>query len=82
MTANAQPPRLPDAPAVPDQRYMGELLRTLRLFFTQLTSVGPVTVASLNIDVDTLPTQADLASLRRGDVYRDTTAGDVLKVKV
>jgi hypothetical protein len=29
-----------------------------------------------------LPTQADLANLRSGDVYRDTTAGNVLKIKV
>jgi hypothetical protein len=31
---------------------------------------------------DSLPTQASLATLRAGDVYRDTTAGNVLKVKV
>jgi hypothetical protein len=29
-----------------------------------------------------LPTQADVARLRVGDVYYDTTAGNVLKVKV
>ena len=29
-----------------------------------------------------LPTQADLANLRLGDVYYDTTAGNVLKIKV
>lgn len=29
-----------------------------------------------------LPTQADLANLRAGDVFYDTTAGNVLKVKV
>jgi hypothetical protein len=29
-----------------------------------------------------LPTQADLSNLRVGDVYYDTTAGNVLKVKV
>jgi hypothetical protein len=29
-----------------------------------------------------LPTQADLANLRAGDVYVDTTASNVLKVKV
>lgn len=29
-----------------------------------------------------LPTQADLSNLRAGDVYYDTTAGNVLKVKV
>jgi hypothetical protein len=29
-----------------------------------------------------LPTQADLANLRKGDIYYDTTAGNVLKIKV
>jgi len=29
-----------------------------------------------------LPTQADLANLRSGDVYVDTSASNVLKVKV
>jgi hypothetical protein len=28
-----------------------------------------------------LPTQADLSNLRVGDIYYDTTAGNVLKVK-
>ena len=32
--------------------------------------------------VVSLPTQADLASLRVGDLYRDTTAGNVIKIKV
>ena len=29
-----------------------------------------------------LPTQADLANLRKGDIYYDTTAGNALKIKV
>jgi hypothetical protein len=29
-----------------------------------------------------LPTQADLANLRKGDIYYDTTAANVLKIKV
>ena len=32
--------------------------------------------------VVSLPTQADLANLRAGDIYYDTTAGNVLKIKV
>ena len=32
--------------------------------------------------VISLPTQADYANLRAGDVYYDTSAGNVLKVKV
>jgi hypothetical protein len=34
-----------------------------------------------NTFVLSLPTQADLANLRVGDVYYDTTAGNVLKIK-
>jgi len=41
------------------------------------SSVNP-----LGVRVVSLPTQADVASLRAGDVYYDTTAGNVLKVKV
>jgi hypothetical protein len=41
-----------------------------------------INIAKLNIDINTLPTQVDLANLRVGDVYRDTTASNVLKVKV
>lgn len=32
--------------------------------------------------VVSLPTQADLANIRVGDLYRDTTAGNVVKIKV
>jgi len=61
---------------------MSGVLNVLYLFFQQINGVQPVNVASLNIDLKTLPTQADLATLRVGDVYRDTSAGNVLKVKV
>ena len=37
--------------------------------------------ADLNTFTVSLPTQADLSNLRVGDVYYDTTAGNVLKVK-
>jgi len=29
-----------------------------------------------------MPTQADLANLRAGDIYYDTTAANVLKIQV
>jgi len=79
---NVTPPRLPDPSDTVSPAYMVGLLRILRLFFVQLAAVRPAAVTTLNIDVDALPTQADLADLRRGDVYRDTSAGDVLKIKV
>jgi hypothetical protein len=62
--------------------YFDELVRVLFLYFQRIDAVQQINIAKLNIDVSTLPTQADLANLRVGDVYRDTTAGNVLKVKV
>jgi hypothetical protein len=62
--------------------YFDELVRVLFLYFQRIDAVQQINIARLNINVDTLPTQADLADLRVGDVYRDTTAGNVLKVKV
>ena len=46
------------------------------LSFTQPDPAAPNTFTA------SLPTQADLSNLRVGDVYYDTTAGNVLKVKV
>jgi hypothetical protein len=62
--------------------YFDELVRVLFLYFQRIDAVQQINISSLNIDVRTLPTQADLADLRVGDVYRDTVAGNVLKVKV
>jgi hypothetical protein len=84
MLGNTKPPRLPDPGAVFDPRqeaYVASLLRTLRQFFDGITAEQPVTVTRLNINIDRLPTQADLADLRAGDVYRDTSAANVLKIK-
>lgn len=78
----ASPPRLPVAPLEYTPTYMSQMLNVFNLFFNQLTAVQPINVAQLNINVNTLPTQADLANLRVGDVYRDSSAGNVLKVKV
>ena len=61
---------------------MSGFINVLYLFFQQVNAVQPINIAKLNIDLNTLPTQANLATLRSGDVYRDTTAGNVLKVKV
>jgi hypothetical protein len=61
---------------------MAQMQNILNLFFQQINAVQPINIAKLNIDLNTLPTQANLATLRAGDVYRDTSAGNVLKVKV
>ena len=81
MKDNTPPPRLPSPPEQYSAQYFNDMLRTLRLFFTANAAVQPIRVATLNIDVSTLPTEAAIADLRVGDVYRDTTAGDVLKIK-
>jgi len=75
------PPRLPAPPPEYDAAYMGQMLNVLNLFFQRLNAIQPINIAQLNINIDTLPTQADLANLRAGEVYRDT-ADNRLKIKV
>ena len=82
MFTRVTPPRLPSAATVYSEPYMAGVLNVLYLFFQQLDGVQPLNAAALNFDINTLPTQADLATLRQGDVYRDTSAGNVLKIKV
>ena len=79
---NATAPNLPLAPLEYERQYMDKLTNVLRLYFNQLSSPGPLAGASINLNIDTLPTQADLATLRVGDVYRDTAASNALKIKV
>ena len=68
-------PNLPSASAEYDQRLMEQILNTLRLYFNQLDTPGGMNGSGINLNLDTLPTQADLATLRLGDVYRDTADG-------
>lgn len=75
------PPRLPTPPNEYNRMYMDVFVRTVTTFFTRLTAVGLIKGANVNLDLGTLPTEADVATLRTGDVYRDTTAGNVLKIK-
>lgn len=75
------PPRLPAPPPEYDAAYMGQMLNVLNLFFQRLNAIQPINIAQLNINIETLPTQADLANLRVGEVYRDT-ADNRLKIKV
>ena len=78
----ASPPRLPVAPLEYTPTYMSQMLNVFNQFFNKLTAVQPINISQLNIDIDRLPTQADLANLRVGDVYRDSSASNVLKIKV
>jgi hypothetical protein len=72
---NVTPPNLPLAPTEYERRYQDQLNNVLRLFFNQLSNPGDVGAATLNLNLDTLPTEADLPNLRLGDVYRDTQDG-------
>tara|TARA_R110000868_G_C10709477_1_gene749809 strand:- start:192 stop:464 length:273 start_codon:yes stop_codon:yes gene_type:complete len=68
-------PSLPVPPVEYDSQYMMQLLNVLRLYFNQLDNPGFLASSGMNFNLDTLPTQADLATLRLGDVYRDTVDG-------
>ena len=81
MFQNQSTPNLPLAPNEYDAIYMSQLSNVLRLYFNQINAVQRLNLAGLNIDVNTLPTVADLANLRVGDVYRDTVDNS-LKIKV
>ena len=72
---NVRPPNLPLASDEYDRRYQDQLNNILRLFFAQLNNPGDMGGTSLNLNLDTLPTEADLPNLRLGDVYRDTQDG-------
>jgi hypothetical protein len=60
--------------AASTERSNGKIVAALS--FVQPDPTAPTTF------IASLPTQADLSNLRVGDVYYDTTAGNVLKVKV
>ena len=74
------PPNLPLPPENYDRQYQDQLNNVLRLYFNQLSNPSALGGSSLNLGINTLPTQADLANLRTGDVYRDT-ATNTLKIK-
>lgn len=80
-TGTTKSPNLLIAPQEYDRIYFEQLTNVLRLYFAQLDNPGFSAASGLNLNLDTLPTQTSLATLRSGDVYRDTTAGNVLKVK-
>lgn len=82
LLANRAPPNPPLAPAEYNKPYFDRLVNILNLFFQQINAVQPISIAQLNINVDTLPTDADYVNLRSGDVYRDVGAGNALKIKV
>jgi len=83
---NATSPSLPLPPDEYDRRYFDQLINVLRLYFNQLSNPGDMGGATLNLNLETLPTEADFAALRLGDVYRDTqdgiqTGSQMLRIK-
>lgn len=72
---SATPPSLPLPPDTYESRYFSQLNNILRLYFNQLNNPGDMGGATLNLNLATLPTEADFANLRLGDVYRDTQDG-------
>jgi hypothetical protein len=80
-----------------DPALINQITNVLRLYFNQLDNAAPMVastqrngttiVAGLSFfpiagtATPSLPTQADLANLRVGDIYYDTSANNVLKVK-
>jgi hypothetical protein len=82
MFSKNLPPNLPSPPVLYDMGYMSNLLKTLTLWFNSQNAVQHLNIAGVNINLNTLPTEASLATLRSGDVYRDSTAGNALKIKV
>jgi hypothetical protein len=72
---NASPPSLPLPPEDYESRYFSQLNNILRLYFNQLNNPGDMGGATLNLNIETLPTSADFDALRSGDVYRDISGG-------
>lgn len=72
---NVKAPSLPIPSNEYEQQYFDKLISVLRLYFNQLDNPGPLGATSLNFDLDYLPTQTSLSTLRLGDVYRDTQDG-------
>jgi len=95
---NVVAPRLPSATDQYDPMMMNQLLNLLRLYFSRLDNAGPMSASSefngtdvvaglsfapnAGASTPSLPTQADFANLRVGDIYYDTSASNVLKVKI
>ena len=72
---SATPPSLPLPPDAYESRYFSQLNNILRLYFNQLSNPGDMGGSTLNLNLATLPTEADFDNLRLGDVYRDTQDG-------
>jgi hypothetical protein len=75
-----RPPILGQAPAEYERSFFDKVVSELRSYFERSNVPYPHNASTLNINLSTLATEADIATLRPGDVYRDTTASNVLKI--
>lgn len=82
MYQNVTAPNIPVPPEEYEPGYFERLHNILNAYFLRSGAVQQLNLSKLNLDTSTLPTEADVATLRVGDVYRDSTASNVLKVKV
>lgn len=69
MNDSFSSPRFTSPPAVYDQRYMADLIRSLDALLQSLRSAGTVQAATVNISQ--LPTSA--TGLKSGDLYKDVS---------
>jgi len=77
---SVRPPVLPDPGPEYSRSQLYTAFSALTAYFERANRAHPINASVLNIDTGTLPTQAAVASLKSGDVYRDTAAGNVLKI--
>jgi hypothetical protein len=80
-TGTIKAPNLPVAPTEYSQQFQDQFNNVLRLYFAQIDSPSISAAAGLILNIDSLPTDADVATIAAGTVYRDTAAGNALKVK-
>lgn len=75
-------PDFGSVPATYTQGWFAQMTQRLRTTFQQLNTPQPIQAGSIFTGEDgRFATQADLADLRSGQVYIDTSASNVLKVK-
>lgn len=74
-------PEFGSPPAQYSPGWTAQMLQRLRTTFNQLNAFQPLLAGKLLTPVGKFPTQANLAQLDSGEVYIDTAAGNVLKVK-
>lgn len=77
-------PRLPEPPddlPLDIRRYLADYTRAIQAQFVAMANPSEIGAMTILLPISKFPTQADLANLRSGQVYIDTAAGNVLKVK-